>query len=295
MTSTDDAPEAGDRYAEHAPSAALAEYVACLWTTVSAGEPRMPRRPHRVLPDGCMDIIVNLGDPWSAVDASSDPVRERAYVVGAMTRPVLIQRGGSVRFLGVRFRPGRAAAALRVAACDLTDAQIPLSDIWGDADVFVERIGEVASLAEQVAALDAALVKRLPRNAHRPSEVDVAVARILSTGGRIGIEFLSETMGRTRQHLARMFARHVGLSPKTLARVVRARAAVEGLRRTPMVQCSALALDLGYYDQAHLVTELKALTGLTPGGWSAERQAVPILQDFSPARSHLARHSHFPR
>jgi AraC-like DNA-binding protein len=261
----------GDRYAEHAPSASLAEHVACLWTSVSTGQSGTPRRRHRVLPDGCMDVIVNLGDPWIELDAPSAPVRERAYVVGAMTRPVVVEREGRARFLGVRFRPGRAAAALGIAACELTNARIPLSDIWRDVEVFVERVAEAGSLAEQVAALDDALVKRLVRAGRRPPEVDLAVARILSTGGTVWVQSLSETVGRTRQHLARAFAHHVGLSPKTLARVVRAQAAVDGLRRAPVISYSALALDLGYYDQAHLITELKALTGLTPGGWSAER------------------------
>jgi AraC-like DNA-binding protein len=261
----------GDRYDEHAPSAALADHVVCLWTSVSTGDGVVPVRTHSVLPDGCMDIILDLGDSETGMDAPTPPVRERAFVVGAMTRPLIVVRRGHVRYLGVRFRPGRAAGALRLAASELTDERIPLSAVWADAQSLVDRIGEIRSLAGQLTALDAVLAKRVALAGAPPPEVDRAVGQILSARGRVAIESLSEMVGRSRQHLARVFGQHVGLSPKMLSRVVRARAALELLRRAPAPSRSALALDLGFYDQAHLITELRMLTGLTPGGWMQHR------------------------
>jgi len=62
----------------------------------------------------------------------------------------------------------------------------------------------------------------------------------------------------------------VGVSPKTFARVVRLGRVIERARAVPAdeaINWSALALDIGYYDQAHLVDEFKELTGVTPTAW----------------------------
>jgi AraC-like DNA-binding protein len=260
-----------EEYAEHPPSPALADYVACYWTSVSSGEgPHVPRA-HRVLPDGCLDIIVNLGEPWVAVGPSAMPVTDRVYVVGAMTRSLVLARQGPAHFVAVRFRPGRAAALLRVAARELTDRHTPLGDIWPDASTLADRVAGEGSLAGQINALDRVLAARAGRVLARPAALDLAVRYILSSHGQASIESICELVGRSRQHLARLFADHVGLSPKMLARVIRAQKAVAQIRGGRSAAASALALDLGYYDQSHLVSELKELTGLTPGAWSEER------------------------
>ena len=69
---------------------------------------------------------------------------------------------------------------------------------------------------------------------------------------------------------ARRFAELVGVSPKTFARVVRLGRVVERARAVPPnepVNWSALAIELGYYDQSHLVDEFREMTGITPAAW----------------------------
>ena len=94
--------------------------------------------------------------------------------------------------------------------------------------------------------------------------------RIVDAGGSLGITRLAPALGVTRQHLARRFAQLVGVSPKTFARVVRLGRVVERARAVPVgeaVNWSAIAAELGYYDQAHLVDEFRELAGVTPAAW----------------------------
>jgi AraC-like DNA-binding protein len=119
--------------------------------------------------------------------------------------------------------------------------------------------------------LDRVLRARLDRGVlaeHR--DVDEAVRRIVAAGGSLGITRLAPALGVTRQHLARRFADFVGLSPKTFARVVRLRrliAEARAARDGTGPGWSALAVEVGYYDQAHLTDEFRELTGLTPAAW----------------------------
>jgi AraC-like DNA-binding protein len=100
--------------------------------------------------------------------------------------------------------------------------------------------------------------------------VDEAVRRIVATGGSLGLTRLGPSLGVSRQHLARRFAQLVGISPKVFARVVRLGRVVERVRAAAPgehIRWSMLALELGYYDQSHLIDEFREMTGVTPGAW----------------------------
>ncbi len=83
------------RYAELAPSAALRPFVETFWTIDGA----VGDGGHRVLPDGCMDLVFDRA--------------EGARVVGAMTRAIVTPPAPRGRLFGVRFHPGEAAPFLR--------------------------------------------------------------------------------------------------------------------------------------------------------------------------------------
>jgi AraC-like DNA-binding protein len=109
-----------------------------------------------------------------------------------------------------------------------------------------------------------------------PHSVRDAVRRIVSAGGNLRIETLASDVGVTRQGLAKQFATHVGLTPKTLARITRTRLALaraDAARAAypRQIDWSAISYDLGYYDQPHIIDELKTIVGATPGEWLDER------------------------
>src|SRR5439155_17147015 len=113
------------------------------------------------------------------------------------------------------------------------------------------------------------LLRRLGGTQPVDRSVDAAVRAILRAGGNLSIASLAPALGVTRQHLARAFARHVGVPPKTFARVTRVRRALAKARVASAVDWAALALEAGFYDQSHLSGEIKEFTGRTPSAWLA--------------------------
>ena len=272
MTIRDEPPQPGPggqagSYREYAPTSLLRPFVECFWTRHSAGiASRGSPGPsvHRVLPDGCMDVILGFSGQ------ADEP--ESAMAVGTMTRALVIEPGDSPElFVGVRFRPGKAGAFLRVPAVELTDLRIPLDDLWRDATDVREAVAVDGGAIERVRALERVLASRaVPDLVAGSLDVDEAVRRIVAAGGSLGITRLAPSLGVTRQHLARRFAQLVGVSPKTFARVVRLGRVIERVRSVPAtepINWSTLALELGYYDQSHLVDEFRELTGVTPTAW----------------------------
>jgi AraC-like DNA-binding protein len=263
-------------YREYTPSEKLRPFVECLWTRDSvvvreptgegpAIQPIQPIQPvHRVLPDGCIDVVLGFSGQ------ADEP--ESAMAVGTMTRALVLDAASSPEcFVGVRFRPGKASAFLTVPANELTDLRVPLDELWLDAAEVRDTLAVSADAMERVRALERVLAARVsPHEVAAHHDVDEAIRRIVEAGGSLGITRLAPALGVTRQHLARRFSQLVGVSPKTFARVVRLGRVIERARAVPAGEAlnwSAVALELGYYDQAHLVDEFRELTGVTPTAW----------------------------
>jgi len=136
-------------YTEIAPPADLAPYVDRLWLRTT----RAPAPMHRVLPDGCVDVIV-------------DVARGAAEVVGAMTRALEVP-GASCELIAVRFRPGTAATLTGCGLAELTDASVGVAEL-----------GLPGALADQVAG--AAAVPGAPRLPARIPLSAVSHARLPS-------------------------------------------------------------------------------------------------------------------
>lgn len=238
---------AQERYREYSPARALRPYVACYWTsTTPAGS-----ASHCVLPDGCIDILFDLsGDSYP-----------NATVIGTMTRPLLFETSGPIHLVAVRFRPGGAIPFLRLSAHEITDSQAELPDMW-PADCLAERVREDADNEARVRRLESALLARLSGCAELDPRVQAAVSCFEQSGQ--SIEEVAAAVNVSRQHLVRLFRRHVGVSPKQFARVSRMQRLRSRLRHLGPPDWSALALDTGYCDQAHMIAECRALAGVTP-------------------------------
>ena len=86
----------GIRCRQYHPGEHLRPYISCYWTMISPIELKEPIS-HRVIPDGCVDIIFDL-------HARSHG--EASVIVGTMTRPIFAELKGRVNYLAVRFLPG---------------------------------------------------------------------------------------------------------------------------------------------------------------------------------------------
>ena len=231
-------------YQEHPPSTVLRDFVECYWTRRTQGPTR-----GRVLPDGCADILFENGD---------------AHVVGTMTRPLEVSRSSATSFVAVRFRPGGAFPFLSCPLGELTDQRVALEDLWSDQAHVAERVTRGG-----VAALDSILAERL-ESAPEP-RVAAAVQSIERSGGRARVSALGEGLGLSRQHLKRLFDQHVGVGVKAFSRVVRLQHVLRALDKE-VLDWAELAVDMGYYDQAHLISDFNALTGETPSAFAASRR-----------------------
>ena len=240
-------------YREFPPGPCLAGSVECFWASTVSPASRTAFS-HQVLPDGCMDLLFN----FRAGDG------RRASVIGTMIRPRTFTAIGPVDLFGVRFRPGGLAAYVALEADELVDAQVDLANFWGPlAQEVWHRLGEATS-ADRVRLLQEVLRARANGGPQTDPFVRHCVSRIEAARGWLRIGDLEKSTGLSARQLERKFARHLGISPKTFARVIRFKGVMAAADRPDTPDWVGLAGDFGFADQPHLVREFKTFSGLTP-------------------------------
>jgi AraC-like DNA-binding protein len=236
-------------YVELAPAPALRSLVACYWHMTG------PSAEHRVLPDGCIDILL-----------AGDDARPR--VVGTMTRAIVVPAGDRGA-IGIRFRAGEAARLLPEAPRELTDGDALLRDVWGrSASELEELLASCVSTFSELQAqrIDALLTRRIARTG---GAVDLGVRNavaLLERGG--SVRGAAEAASLSERQLARRFLARVGIAPKAFGRIMRLQRAAGAIAAgAPASTAAGMA---GYADQAHFTRDARDLAGVTPRVLAAE-------------------------
>lgn len=181
-----------------------------------------------------------------------------------------VQRGlftqkleGRGRVCGVKFRPG----GFRPFAPDL-----PVSH-WTGRRVHLPGTDPAPVLAPadeaaRVAALDTHLLALAPGP---DPQADLAMtvvdhARTDRTIRRVAD--LARAEGVSVRLLQRLFSAYVGVGPKWVILRYRIHEALQRAETEAEVDWAALAADLGYADQAHLIRDFKATVGLSPTAYA---------------------------
>ena len=104
----------------------------------------------------------------------------------------------------------------------------------------------------------------------RPSaEVTRAWRVLVDTHGGAPIGRVADAVGWSHKHLIAKFTQQVGLTPKTAARLVRLDHVLARVRRDGSARWDQVATEGGYADQAHLIRDFRAFTGITPTAYLA--------------------------
>jgi transcriptional regulator GlxA family with amidase domain len=142
---------------------------------------------------------------------------------------------------------------------------VTLDSIWTGSAGTTERLAEASAAGRAVDAFESELRARLQRAAAIPSpRTRALIERLAAQPEGASVADMAARAGITRQHLRRVFEQHVGYGPKKLARILRLRRALRLLDARGGTTLATVALDAGYYDQAHMNADFRDLAGRPP-------------------------------
>ena len=231
--------------------------------------------PEPIFPDGCMEIVLNLADPFQRIHMDGWIERQpRMFLVGQMDQFTRVQSTGPARVFGVRFLPGGARPILWFPQHEAAGRIVALESVEERLKNQCEQaVFDVRSDQERIARVEAMLLGRL--RLWREPRIEAALHSMLTLAEPPSVSGLIAGSGWSERQFRRRFQEVVGIAPKTFARILRFQRALRAMERADLLP---VALECGYYDQAHFNREFKAFTGETPVEYSSKRR--PLADHF---------------
>ncbi len=263
------------KYREIQPQPSLSRYIECFWVLTGESEP-LAQKPHPILPDGCMELILNFSDPFERHRIGSTPQRQpRLILAGQLDQPVHIQPTGRVAVLGARFHPGGAWPLLRVPMEDLTNRILALEEVSSKLARDVESNGNGAQMENaRVRALEALLLQRFKSAVKSDRPVEAAVQMILAGHGCVSVTSVARQVGLSLRQLERRFAQTVGLDPKLFSEIIRFQCVFTAVEHGPAGRWVDVAIECGYYDQSHFNKDFKRFSGRPPSVFFSQEHVL---------------------
>lgn len=241
-----------------------------------------PHNLDRFLPDGNTEIIIDLTErPQYIYDNETHQEIQTcryAWVSGVRTRPITIPSGTGNRMLVIAFKKGKAFPFYPFPINELTDTVLDADLVFGTK---FHRLREQLLAADSIPRMFALLESFLRRQAGDALEenlstrcIDHAVVSIIHQPSLRSLSRLSNEIGYSQKHFINLFRQQVGVSPKQYLRIMRFQKAICSIERNEVVHWSRVAMESGYFDQAHFIHDFKRFSGFTPNDYLKRKSSV---------------------
>lgn len=234
----------------------------------------------RIVPGGMPEMTFYLGDlPAYHRSEADSPGRE--VISGQQTCWYDIRTGGRISLFSILFRPEGLKAFFRLPPHEILNNTIGAEHLMGkDARLISERLSEKTTIEDHKKIIENYLMRRLNVGS------DLSILRIVDSvrvinhkRGLTDIAHLADRACLSIRHYERTFTTVTGIAPIRFIRVIRFQNALDTRRQSPHIPLTALAADCGYYDQSHMISEFRKLSGMTPAKFFA--QCEPFSDYFS--------------
>jgi AraC-like DNA-binding protein len=217
---------------------------------------------------GAPHLQANLPDPSVHVIFERGRSRVVGVRLGRFERR--LEDDGSI--FGIKFLPGGFHPFLQRPVISLTDRVVPVREVFGSGiDAFEESVLEPGG--DRIEAASRFLRGRRPERDPRAERTARVVARIRADRGITRVRTLVRAVGGSARQLERLFERYVGVGPKWVIQRCRLHEALERIHGGTPPEWARLALDLGWYDQAHFIRDFRRLVGCSPAQYTRRSRA----------------------
>ncbi len=249
-------PQGGEKMfhlSRYQPSEDLEYFVEHYWIVEWDLRSREPYN-QETLPHPSVHLVIERGDS-----------RVFGVIQGKFSR-TLADQGWA---FGVKFRPGGFYPFVKWSVSRLTNDSVGLRDVFGGQGEAVEK--EILALqdeAELVGVAETFLRGQLPERDCTVELVGRVVDCIIANPEITRVDDVVSRFDLNKRTLQRIFERYVGVSPKWVIRRYRLHEAADRLAGGEAVSLPEMALNLGYFDQAHFIKDFKKIVGMTPAKYA---------------------------
>jgi AraC-like DNA-binding protein len=228
----------------------------------------------RLLPDGSIELVINLREDCVRVYDREDHSKVQTFpgsiLAGPHSQFFVIDTETQTSTVGIHFKPGGAFPFLGMPAGLLHDSHVALDTVWGGFVSEVrERLLEAETVELRLQILEQALLARATRPLELHAAINFALDEFQAAPHMRTITEVTGDLGLSPRRFIELFRDQVGMTPKLFCRVRRFQRAVQSIGAGKDVEWTDLALDCGYFDQAHFIHDFRAFSGVSPTAYSA--------------------------
>ncbi|MFY9752952.1 MAG: helix-turn-helix domain-containing protein [Candidatus Acidiferrales bacterium] len=243
-------PAAGKfRHLRRHPARALAHCISHYWMVswdLRAHEPQM----QETLPHPNVQVIFE---------------KDNSVVSGVHTGKFTRMLEGQSHVFGIKFNPGGFRPFLKPPVASLMDRTVPVKRIFGkDVEALEEVLTSRCKESEMIDAANEFFLARVPKSDPICDLAAQIVERIFRESAIKTVDDLVRRAGIGKRSLQRIFREYVGVNPKWVIRRYRLHELLERFHSGARLDLANLALELGYFDQAHLINDFRAIVGHSP-------------------------------
>ena len=254
------------------PAPPLSDFVDLLW--MHEGHDTA-HEMERLLPDGTVELVINLREDRIPVYNPHHPEQFHTIagcvVSGPRSEFFVIDTASSASTVGVHFKPGGAFPFFQAPPAELSNRSVALEELWGAASARLrERLLLAATPQQKFLVLEQCLLEQLARPLEHHPAVNFAIQQFRSAPHGPVLQ-MAEAVGFSQRRFIQLFRDEVGLTPKLFCRVSRFQRVVHSAHSLDQINWAEMALDCGYYDQAHFNHDFQEFAGITPMQYLAQK------------------------
>jgi AraC-like DNA-binding protein len=223
----------------------------------------------RFLPDGNVNVVIDLTD-YPKFIYDNETLKEiqacrNVWFSGIRNNYISIPSGRDSEMFVINFHKGKAYPFVQMPLHELTDSVVD-GDLVLTPEIMNmrEMILSHTAISQKFICAENYLLKQFGRKLEPNPFTDYAVNKILQSPHQTTIENLSNKVGYSQKHFIQLFKESVGLTPKGFLKIMRFQKALMEIETSKKINWPGIALESGYYDQAHFINDFKSFSGFTP-------------------------------
>ena len=259
------------------PGEPLSRFVELLW--YYQNEPTAHSK-ERLMPDGCSSLVINLAEDTIRVYDAEDTRKvtrfSRSIFSGPRSECFAIDTDEQVCVLGVSFHAGGAAPFLRFPVEEVHNVSLDLDVLWGRlAQEVRDRVYCAPTPMAKLRLLEGVLLQQASGMLEGHPVVEYATRTIILAPQIARIAEVVQATGFSSRRFIEVFRQHVGMTPKLFCRVRRFQRVLQRITSGRPVHWTDVALDCGYFDQAHFIHDFRNFSGVNPTKYLADHSGFP--------------------
>ena len=256
----------------HIPQGLLSNYIQSIVYTAYAPEHSI----ERLIPDGSTSLIIELGDQPQYIFANEDLSKKQAYqkawVSGLHSEYIAISANNSRGMCVIQFKPVGAFAILQIPMSELKNAVIDADLVLGNTILELrERLIQEKNIHQRFQLIEQWLYNRLTQQTIPEKVIDYIIQQTNNNLTQLSVKEIIQKTGYSHRHTVALFKKLVGTTPKQYHRISRFNQALLKIEQGTHFNWIDLAVECGYYDQAHFIKEFKKFSGFSPEDFVQEK------------------------